>query len=155
MAVNVTNMQLSVWVTRYDTYDPETRSVVKARPDEDCFMVARSAAKALEDQQFFEYVTGRVAYVLPAHVRKWKEVNEDRYEEALNVLPPLAWVGYGFLVGEPWDHCPLFGFPRFTALVCYNGRFYEGMSPIGAKEWRALNPAVDVVPHVIEEKTGG
>lgn len=33
----------------------------------------------------------------------WEEVTEDRYEYALNVLPPRKWYDGGFFVGEMYD----------------------------------------------------
>jgi hypothetical protein len=31
---------------------------------------------------------------------KWKEISEERYEEQLNVLPPLKWTNGGFFMSE-------------------------------------------------------
>ena len=59
----------------------------------------------------------------------FKEVSEERYDEMLGCLPPVAWVGKGFLVGEPWDHNEA-GQPRFAPFISLNGKFYEGDHPI-------------------------
>lgn len=34
----------------------------------------------------------------------WREVSESFYYQALEVLPPVAFDGRNFLVGEPWSH---------------------------------------------------
>ena len=45
----------------------------------------------------------------------WTACTPAKYQEMLNVLPPAAWIGGGFLVGEPWDHHAGTGQPRFQA----------------------------------------
>ena len=35
---------------------------------------------------------------------KWQEVTEEMYWEMLEVLPPSAWKGGAFAVGEPMTH---------------------------------------------------
>lgn len=72
---------------------------------------------------------------------KWKEVDEARYDEMLGCLPPATMTGFGFLVGEPWDHHPTKGYPRFTPLIQLgtDGKFYEGTRPIGIKDFRNLD----------------
>jgi hypothetical protein len=55
----------------------------------------------------------------------WKESTEKRYWEMLEVLPPAAMTGLGFLVGEPFDHgtCTVKGFtlPRYSAFAEIEG----------------------------------
>ena len=46
---------------------------------------------------------------------RWSRVTERQYQEMLEVLPPAAWMGGYFLVGEPDDHCMATGRPRFRA----------------------------------------
>ncbi len=77
----------------------------------------------------------------------FKPCDLKRYDELLEVLPPLAWVRKGFLVGEPWSHreCTITGkyLPTYQAMVCQsalNGRYFESTSGITVPEWRALNP---------------
>jgi len=53
---------------------------------------------------------------------RWVPVTEDRFHEMLNVLPPAAWQGGAFLVGEASDHHAASGRPRFT---CYRERGEE------------------------------
>lgn len=60
----------------------------------------------------------------------WKEINAERYDEMLGVLPPEIMTGLGFLVGEPFSHvpCPVTGriAPNFAAFAQVEGRFFEG-----------------------------
>ena len=46
----------------------------------------------------------------------WTPSSAEQYHEMLEILPPAAWIGGYFLVGEPYDHCAATGRPRFT---CY------------------------------------
>lgn len=51
-------------------------------------------------------------------IGKWKEITEDAYNDALNVLPPVAWYEGGFFISE-----------RYTSNISdffqkYNGRYY-------------------------------
>ena len=80
---------------------------------------------------------------------KWKQVDEARYDEMLGVLPPIAWVAYGFLVGEAWDHHPTKGYSRYQAMLARGGKYYESTRPLGVKEWKSLDFAVvdqNIVP---------
>lgn len=70
---------------------------------------------------------------------KFIEVSEERYDEMLGVLPPVAWIDKGFLVGEPWRHNEA-GNPMFAPLMHVGGRYYEGTEPITVADWRKLNP---------------
>ena len=47
---------------------------------------------------------------------EWLDCTEERYWDALNVLPPAARNGGGFLLGEAQDHHSRTGRPRFS---CY------------------------------------
>ena len=67
----------------------------------------------------------------------WSPIEEDRFQEMLNVLPPAAWHGGAFLVGEATDHHAASGRPRFT---CYRERgeeFAEYSRPMTHKEFVA------------------
>jgi len=61
---------------------------------------------------------------------KWKEVDEERYDEMLGCLPPAYWIAKGFLVGEPFDHrtCKVTGVvrPTYAAFINRRDKFYEG-----------------------------
>jgi hypothetical protein len=68
----------------------------------------------------------------------WVEVDEARYDEMLNILPPAIWIEYGFMVGEPWDHGPD-GRPRFPTFVKLRGHYYEATLPMTVGEFKALD----------------
>ena len=70
---------------------------------------------------------------------KFTEVSAARYDEMLGVLPPIAWLDKGFLVGEAWRHNDE-GQPMFAPFVTQAGRFYEGSEPITVADWRKLDP---------------
>jgi hypothetical protein len=59
-----------------------------------------------------------------------KECSEQRYDQMLGILPPIVWVGKGFLVGEPADHrkCKITGKTAATYAAFFNafGRYFEG-----------------------------
>ena len=82
----------------------------------------------------------------------FKEITEARYNEMLDVLPPLAWCDKGFLVGEAWRHSAE-GQPMFAPFVVYNARFYEGSEPITIADWRKLDPRPSLPnrPHDISD----
>lgn len=85
----------------------------------------------------------------------FKECTEYRYNELLEVLPPLGWVKKGFLVSEPWSHrvCRVAGNYRATyqAVVHHcSGKFYESTEGVTLPEWRALDPVT--LTFVTEEK---
>ena len=68
----------------------------------------------------------------------WKKTTKSRYWEMLECLPPAAQTGYGFLVGEPWDH-NADGWPRFEAFIeTRSGEFWVSNQPITVPEFRAL-----------------
>jgi hypothetical protein len=55
----------------------------------------------------------------------------------LEVLPPAIMTGYGFLVGEPWNH-DANNRPRFMALVELDKQFYEALGPMTIKDFKEL-----------------
>lgn len=68
----------------------------------------------------------------------WTAITEERYSEMLDVLPPMDWDGYGFLVMEPVDHSHETGAPRFAAFR-QRGQVYEESSrPITRAEFRQV-----------------
>ena len=67
---------------------------------------------------------------------QWAEVTEEKYNEWLDVLPPALWLAGGFLVGEPWDHHPLTGYPRFAAYREQGGKFYTANRPMTRTEFK-------------------
>ena len=71
----------------------------------------------------------------------WRPCSEQRYDDMLNVLPPVEWFHGprgGFLVGEPWDHDAGNGQPRFAAFRKRGGGFEESDRPMTRAEFRAL-----------------
>jgi len=76
--------------------------------------------------------------------KNWIKTTEDRFDEMLGCLPPVAWVSKGFLVGEAYDHgtCKITGDTRarYTALVSHGGEFYESKAPMTIPEWKAFDP---------------
>ena len=72
----------------------------------------------------------------------FRPITEDRYNEALECLPPIAWVKHGFLIGEAWDFVALdaeTGANGYVGCLKFNGEHYETTAPITASEWRHLN----------------
>lgn len=79
------------------------------------------------------------------------QVDENRYNDRLEILPPIAWCSKGFLVGEPYTHrtCRVTGKvrPTYTAMVVRSDatgkRYYESKSDsdstLTISEWRALD----------------
>lgn len=68
---------------------------------------------------------------------KWIKVTEARYWEMLEVLPPEAQTGFGFLVGEATDHNAQ-GRPRFAAFVEVQGQFFESAEPMTIADFKAI-----------------
>lgn len=75
---------------------------------------------------------------------KWNEVDEDRYDLMLNILPPVSHRSWGFLVGEPWNHrkCRISGVVRasYVAFIQRHGRFYECDQALTVPEFAEVNP---------------
>ena len=64
----------------------------------------------------------------------WGPTTKENYYEMQDVLPPAAYRGNAFLVGEPCDHDAGNGQPRFRAFRYY-GEVYEVASrPMTIKE---------------------
>lgn len=84
----------------------------------------------------------------------WAEVTEQRYNEMLEVLPPIGWDSKGFLVGEAWVHkpCSVANDPGYVtagyqAFAHIDGKFYACDMPLTRKEWKALERN-DILPFV-------
>lgn len=70
---------------------------------------------------------------------RWEQVSERRYDDALEVLPPLDWnMKAGFLVREPYDHHALTGRARYQAYRRIGAAFFVSSRPITRHEWRAI-----------------
>jgi hypothetical protein len=66
----------------------------------------------------------------------WKRTTRDKYWEMLEVLPPAAMSGGGFLVGEPIDHTPD-GWPRYEAFLERDGKFFVHTEPLTVAQFNA------------------
>ena len=70
-----------------------------------------------------------------------KEITAERYNEALEILPPALWLANRFLVGEPADHrrCKITMkvLPTYSAFFFAYGKYYES-DPMTVPEFRAF-----------------
>ena len=70
----------------------------------------------------------------------WQPTTEERYWEMLEILPPAAQTGYGFLVGEPADHrrCEVKGvtLPRYDAFIETEAGFFTADRPLTFFEFK-------------------
>lgn len=72
------------------------------------------------------------------------EVDQARYWEMLEILPPAYMDGKGFLVGEPFTHrrCEVSKIdnqPTFAPFIEHAGKFYEGEQAMTIREYKALD----------------
>lgn len=70
---------------------------------------------------------------------EWKPSTKEIYDNALNVLPPAAWVSNGFLLGEPTDHRN--GRPTFEAHKRTKEGFFVSADSVTFPEFKAEFPA--------------
>ena len=61
---------------------------------------------------------------------QWVASTAANYDYALGCLPPIAYNGSGFLIGEPYDHDALTGKPRFTAHIMRGDKFFKSDRPM-------------------------
>jgi hypothetical protein len=70
-----------------------------------------------------------------------KEIDAERYNYALGVLPPALWLANRFLIGEPADHrgCTITKkvVPVYSAFFFAYGRYFES-DPMSFAEFRAF-----------------
>jgi hypothetical protein len=70
-----------------------------------------------------------------------KETTAERYNEALEILPPALWLANRFLMGEPADHrrCTITKkvSPTYSAFFFAYGKFYES-DPMTVPEFKAF-----------------
>ena len=64
---------------------------------------------------------------------QWKEVTEQEYEDALNVLPPKRYANGGFFMGE-----------------CYSGSLYSFYQEINGKFYTSLQKIYTPRPEILE-----
>ncbi len=73
---------------------------------------------------------------------RWKRVPASRFEDLLNILPPLDFDGNSFLVGEAAAHrvCQRSGTfaAAFTGLVRLGTECFESIEPLTRREFREL-----------------
>ena len=62
----------------------------------------------------------------------WKEITEEEYERALNVLPPMKWYNGGFFVSECYSGS-LYGFYQEL-----NGKYYTSLQSVYTKREEIL-----------------
>jgi hypothetical protein len=71
-----------------------------------------------------------------------KEIDEARYNEVLEILPPALWLANRFLMGEAASHrkCKVTGktATTYSAFFAAFGRYYES-DPMTVAEFRAFN----------------
>lgn len=70
----------------------------------------------------------------------WKQIDNSRYDEMCDVMPPIAHTSSGFLMGEPMDHNAE-GRAMYMAFVAVNGKRYECSEPLTVAQFRAVNLA--------------
>jgi len=69
---------------------------------------------------------------------EWEETTAERFNDMLEVLPPAAWHGGGFMVGEPYDHHATSGKPRFQAYRKKDGKYFAASRPMTFTEFCAI-----------------
>jgi hypothetical protein len=70
---------------------------------------------------------------------QWLPATAEQYGEMLDVLPPIAFNGWSFLVGEPCDGCAATGRPRYEGyrMRATDPAVYETTSrPVTVAEFR-------------------
>lgn len=56
----------------------------------------------------------------------WAETNLERFEDAMNVLPPIMVDGLtAFMVSEPLDHCPTTGRGIYAGFAKVGTRYFR------------------------------
>lgn len=75
----------------------------------------------------------------------WTKVSKERYEDMLNILPPVAHMAGGFLVGEAWshkfDHSTRQSIPTFVGFKTINGEFFACAEPLTVAEFLVITNA--------------
>lgn len=72
-------------------------------------------------------------------IGKWKEITEEEYNDALNVLPPVAWYDGGFFISE-----------RYTSNISdfyqkYNGKYYTSLQRWSTKREDIIKSLLDFI----------
>ncbi len=66
----------------------------------------------------------------------WEETTEEKFEYALECLPPVFIGNGGFLQGEPSDHHSLNGFPRYQGYKKKGNKYLASSRPVTVKEMK-------------------
>ena len=72
-------------------------------------------------------------------IGKWKEITEEEYDDALNVLPPVAWCEGGFFISE-----------RYTSNISdfyqkYNGKYYTSLQRWSTKRENIIKSLLEFI----------
>lgn len=72
-------------------------------------------------------------------IGKWKEITEEEYNDALNVLPPVAWYDGGFFISE-----------RYTSNISdfyqkYNGKYYTSLQRWSTKRENIIKSLLEFI----------
>jgi hypothetical protein len=67
----------------------------------------------------------------------WDPSDQERYDDMLNVLPPIEWRGGAFCVGEPYDHDLETGEERYQAYWHRGVEYVASSRPVTRRELRA------------------
>jgi hypothetical protein len=68
----------------------------------------------------------------------WAPITAETYEEQLGCLPPIAYTGWAYLVGEPYDHCVTTGHPRYIGNRRRGNHYEQTSRPVTVREWKEL-----------------
>lgn len=79
-----------------------------------------------------------MAYHNEALELDWQEVSQERYDEMLNVLPPIRWQGSAFLVGEPVDHDPETGRATYDGFIKIDGHCFATKRAVTEARFRGM-----------------
>jgi hypothetical protein len=113
-----------------DLIDPETNlGVYSRKPVEELIRKYNGERMTIEafEQRCFERQNTPVT---------WVKSDKDNFDYALGCLPPAAYSGSGFLVGEPCDHCAKTGQPRFTAWKKDGEECFYSSRPVTLAEFK-------------------
>lgn len=72
-------------------------------------------------------------------IGKWKEITEEEYDDALNVLPPVAWCDGGFFISE-----------RYTSNISdfyqkYDGKYYTSLQRWSTKRENIIKSLLEFI----------
>lgn len=68
----------------------------------------------------------------------WEPTTAEHFEDMMNIIPPAAWHGADFLIGEPCDHHAKTGAPRFQAMRKAGEHYLASSRPITVAEFKKI-----------------